>query len=110
MSLIIASKELMKKQTQKNKAPAWRLTEIAIKKGKELSKKHNVDERLVLTSLYLAHTVFNPIWKGDMITGRREEQVAAHLFKSGGNHILETRPHGHENDNGANPDYHTQHG
>ena len=64
MDIINLSKELMRKQTQINKAPAWLLTELAIKKGKELSKKYNVDERLVLTSLYLAHTIFSPIWKG----------------------------------------------
>jgi len=58
MNLLNLSKELMRKQTQKNKAPAWLLTELAILKGKELSKKYNVDERLVKTSLYLAHTVF----------------------------------------------------
>ena len=66
MDTIKLSKELMRKQTQINKAPAWLLTELAIKKGKELSKKYDVDERLVLTSLYLAHTVFSPIWKGDI--------------------------------------------
>lgn len=56
----------MRKQTQKNKAPPWLLTEIIIKKGKELSKKEGIDERLVLTSLYLAHTIFSPIWKGEI--------------------------------------------
>lgn len=56
----------MQKQTQKNKAPAWLLTEIAIKKGKELSRKFSVDEQLVISSLYLAHTVFSPIWEGDI--------------------------------------------
>lgn len=66
MDIITLSKELMYKQTQINKAPAWLLTELAIRKGKELSKKYDVDERLVLTSLYLAHTVFSPIWKGDI--------------------------------------------
>lgn len=66
MDIINLSKELMHKQAQKNKAPAWLLTEIAIKKGKELSKKYDVDERLVLISLYLAHTIFSPIWKGDV--------------------------------------------
>ncbi len=66
MDIVNLSKELMFKQTQKNKVPAWLLTELAIKKGKELSKKYNVDERLVLTSLYLAHTIFSPIWKGDI--------------------------------------------
>ena len=64
MNIVKLSKELMFKQTKKNKAPSWLLTEIAIKKGKELSKKHKVDEKLVLTSLYLAHTIFSPIWKG----------------------------------------------
>lgn len=66
MDIIKLSEELMRKQTQINKAPAWLLTELAIKKGKELSKKHDVSERLVLTSLYLAHTVFSPIWKWDI--------------------------------------------
>jgi hypothetical protein len=66
MDIVNLSKELMYKQTLKNKAPVWLLTEIAIKKGKELSKKYDVDERLVLTSLYLAHTIFSPIWKGDI--------------------------------------------
>ena len=56
MDTIKLSKELMRKQTQINKAPAWLLTELAIKKGKELSKKYDVDERLVLTSLYLARS------------------------------------------------------
>jgi len=42
------------------------LTEIAIEKGKELSKKYDVDEELVLTSLYLAHTVFDLDWKGEI--------------------------------------------
>ena len=66
MDIVNLSKELMYKQTLKNKAPAWLLTEIAINKGKELSKKYNVDERLVLTSLYLAHTIFSPIWKDNI--------------------------------------------
>jgi len=66
MDIVKLAKELMRKQTRINKAPAWLLTELAIKKGKELSKKYDVDERLVLTSLYLAHTVFSPIWKGSI--------------------------------------------
>lgn len=66
MDIVRLSKELMYRQTQKNKAPAWLLTELAIKKGEELSKKNNVDARLVLTSLYLAHTIFSPIWKGNI--------------------------------------------
>ncbi len=64
--IVKLSEELMRKQTQVNKAPAWLLTELAIKKGKELSKKHDVDERLVLTSLYLAHTIFSLVWQGNI--------------------------------------------
>ena len=66
MDIVQLSKELMQKQTEKNKAPAWLLTEIAIRKGKELSKRYHVNEKLVLTSLYLAHTIFSPIWNGDI--------------------------------------------
>lgn len=62
MDLINLSKELMRKQTENNKAPAWLLTELAARKGRELAKKHNVEERLVVSSLYLAHTVFSPVW------------------------------------------------
>jgi hypothetical protein len=64
MDLVEKSRQLMRRQTDKNRAPAWSLTEIAIRKGTELSKKHKVDERLVLASLYLAHTAFSPVWKG----------------------------------------------
>ncbi len=66
MDIVNLSKELMFKQTQKNKAPAWLLTELAVEKGKKLSEKYPVDKRLVLTSLYLAHSIFNPVWKGDI--------------------------------------------
>ncbi len=66
MDIVTLSKELMYKQTQKNKAPAWMLTELAVEKGDRLSKKYDVDERLVLTSLYLAHTVFSSVWNGDV--------------------------------------------
>lgn len=66
MDIVKLSKELMYKQTLENGAPSWLLTELAIKKGKELAVKYNVDDRLVLTSLYLAHTIFSPIWKGDI--------------------------------------------
>lgn len=64
--IVKLSRELMYQQTQMNKAPAWRLTEHAIKKGKELAEKYQEDERLILTSLYLAHTVFSPIWSGEV--------------------------------------------
>lgn len=66
MDIVKLSRELMYEQTQKNKAPAWRLTELSILKGKELARKYNENERLILTSLYLAHTVFSPIWAGDI--------------------------------------------
>lgn len=66
LDIVKLSRELMHNQTEINKAPAWRLTELAILKGKELAKKYNEDERLILTSLYLAHTVFSPIWKGEI--------------------------------------------
>ena len=33
MNLVQLSKKLMHEQTKKNKAPAWLLTELAIKKG-----------------------------------------------------------------------------
>ena len=64
--IVKLSKQLMVKQTRENKAPSWLLTELAIRKGRELSEKHEVDERLVLTSLYLAHTIFSPIWHGEI--------------------------------------------
>ncbi|MFA6525077.1 MAG: hypothetical protein WCT33_02265 [Patescibacteria group bacterium] len=64
VDIVKLSKELMYKQTEKNQAPAWLLTEIAIKKGEVLSKKYHVDGKLVLTSLYLAHTIFSPVWNG----------------------------------------------
>lgn len=49
----------MRVQTKNNGAPAWELTELAVKKGQELAQKHYSDEQLVMTSLYLAHTVFS---------------------------------------------------
>lgn len=64
MTLIKKARQLMYKQTQKNKAPAWLLTELAVRKGRALAKKYNVSEKLVILSLYLAHTVFSSIIKG----------------------------------------------
>lgn len=66
MDIVENARELMYNSTQINKAPSWRLTEIAIEKGKELAKKYNEDESLILTSLYLAHTVFSPVWEGEI--------------------------------------------
>ena len=59
INIVKQSKKLMREQTVKNGAPAWALTELAVAKGKELAKKYKVDEKIVMTSLYLAHTVFN---------------------------------------------------
>jgi hypothetical protein len=66
MNLVVLSRRLMRERTRRNKAPAWRLTEMAVKKGKELARKHDADERLVVSSLYLAHAVFDPVWKGEV--------------------------------------------
>lgn len=66
MDIVEKARELMYKQTQINKAPAWKLTELAIEKGKELARKYNEDERLILTSLYLSHTVFDRVWGGEI--------------------------------------------
>lgn len=66
MDIVEKARELMYKQTQINRAPAWRLTELAVEKGKELAKKYGEDERLVVISLYLAHTVFDRVWKGEI--------------------------------------------
>ncbi|MBU1038752.1 hypothetical protein KKC17_00740 [Patescibacteria group bacterium] len=62
--LILKAKELMRRQTVKNGAPAWALTELAVKKGFILSKKHKVRSDLVIAALYLAHTVFSKVIKG----------------------------------------------
>lgn len=66
MDIVELSGNLMQKQTQINKAPAWRLTQLAVSKGKELAEKYHENEKLILTSLYLAHTVFSPIWGGEI--------------------------------------------
>lgn len=63
---IVLAKELMYQQTQINKAPAWKLTELAVEKGKELAKKYGEDEMLIVVSLYLAHTVFSRVWMGEV--------------------------------------------
>lgn len=77
--IVKLSRELMQEQTKINKAPAWRLTELAIEKGKELAKKYKEEERLVLTALYLAHTVFSPIWQGEI--QQHHPQLSAEFSK-----------------------------
>lgn len=54
------AKELMQERTQKNGAPAWGLTEVAIEKGIELSQRYDVDVEMVSIALYLAHINFSP--------------------------------------------------
>lgn len=78
--IVSLSRELMLRQTKKNKAPVWKLTEIAARKGKELSKKYHTNEKLVLAALYLAHTVFSPIWKGKI--QKNHEFLSARFAKS----------------------------
>ena len=58
-AIINQAKKLMQKMTQKNKAPEWLLTEIAVSKGEKLCKKYNVNRRIVITALYLAHIIFD---------------------------------------------------
>ncbi len=64
---------------EKNKSPAWLLTELAIKKGVQLSEIYSVDKKLVLVSLYLAHTVFDPIWKGEI--QKNHEKLSSDFIK-----------------------------
>lgn len=56
----------MKEKTMQNKAPAWRLTELAQKVGKELAQEFKVDVNIVMLTLYLQHIVFNPIVGGEI--------------------------------------------
>ena len=62
--LAALSKALMLKQTKKNKAPAWVLTEHVVRYGKKVAPRYGVDPDLVVACLYLAHTRFSPIWEG----------------------------------------------
>ncbi len=57
--LLNKAKRLMKRQTFKNGAPAWALTELAVEKGLLLAKKHKARPDLIVIALYLAHTVFS---------------------------------------------------
>lgn len=62
---IIEARDLMHKQTLKNKAPSWILTELAQEVGKELAEEFNVDKDIVLLTLYLQHLVFDNIIGGE---------------------------------------------
>ncbi len=66
-------------QTKKNGAPAWTLTEIAVDNGKRLAKKYKVDEKVVLVSLYLAHTIFSTKIKGRI--QKNHESLSADFAK-----------------------------
>lgn len=59
VDIIKASKRLIYQRTLKNNAPTWALTELAVNKGKKLAKKYRVNRKLVIASLYLAHTIFD---------------------------------------------------
>ena len=81
-TLVEKSRELMRKQTRKNGAPAWLLTEMAVVKGRELAKRYQVDQELVVASLYLAHTVFSKKLHGKIQkkhTGLSAKFVKAYL-------------------------------
>lgn len=77
--IIKKAKKLMYKQTLKNKAPDWQLTEMIIEKAKKLCKKYIVREDLVLISLYLSHVVFDQKIKGKI--QMNHEELSAKLSK-----------------------------
>ena len=60
------AKKLMYNQTIKNKAPSWLLTMLAVNVGKELAEEYDVDENIVVLTLYLQHLVFDPVTKGEI--------------------------------------------
>ena len=78
--LVQKSRVLMLEQTKKNDAPAWALTEIAVKKGRQLARRYKVREDLVLAALYLAHTVFSAKIKGRV--QKQHEQLSARYVES----------------------------
>jgi len=79
MDIVRLSRKLMQEQTGKNKSPAWLLTEIAVKKGEELSRRYIVDEKIVVTSLYLAHIVFSPEWQDN--TQKNHPELSSNFAK-----------------------------
>ncbi len=58
-NIISKSRALMQRQTQKNGAPAWGLTELAAVMGKKLARQYHANGHLVVAALYLAHVVFH---------------------------------------------------
>ncbi len=79
MDIVSLSRELMRQQTAINKAPSWLLTELAVKKWRELATIYAVNEELVVVSLYLAHTVFDPEWKWEV--QKHHPQLSAAFVK-----------------------------
>lgn len=69
----------MKEQTKVNLAPAWLLTEIAVEKGRELAKKYECDEEVVVAALYLAHTKFDRVWGGPV--QQKHPELSAEFVK-----------------------------
>lgn len=63
---IANARELMREKTKENKAPAWKLTELTQKVGKDLAKEFNVDTNIVLLTLYLQHLIFEPTVGGEI--------------------------------------------
>jgi hypothetical protein len=74
-SVVTKARDLMARQTKRNGAPAWALTEIAVNQGKFLAKRYKVDQNVVSVSLYLAHTIFSTEIKGEV--QRNHESLSA---------------------------------
>ncbi len=78
--IVNQARDIMRRQTKKNGAPAWVLTEIAVAKGLELSKKYKVDKNLISTSLYFAHTKFSQKIHGSV--QKNHERLSANFAKA----------------------------
>jgi len=78
-SVVAAAREAMRQQTKVNNAPAWRLTEIAVKKGRELAGTYGVDVSRVVIALYLAHAEFSDEIGGEV--QRNHPRLSAEFAK-----------------------------
>ena len=67
----------MRQQTFKKLAPPWALTEIAIKKGRQLARKYKAREDLVLAGVYLSDCVSFQKSKGGFKRVRNHEELSA---------------------------------
>ena len=74
------AKDIARQQFEKNRAPAWSLTQLAVKKGDFLAKKHGANPELVVIALYLAHTVFDEDRGGEVQSNHC--QLSADFAKS----------------------------